>query len=145
MDANHAQNVQFDVKLPNIEFESELQNGYNGPNMDVASTSNDSKDNDFPISLIAQKLYNDNNIIDAFKRLYSKYIDDQTAPFMINISSQNRKQLRLSLNDCNPNCQLNDLSVKSLLLKLVTEMDQAAFEVSELMIGSFVRFQANMK
>ena len=52
-----------------------------------------------PISKIAKKLYNDNDIISAFKSLYNKYIDSQSAPFMINIASQNRDLLMISLDN----------------------------------------------
>ena len=50
-----------------------------------------------PISLIAKKLFNDLNIINAFKSLYFKYIDPQNAQYMINISSTNRFHLVNSL------------------------------------------------
>ena len=52
-----------------------------------------------PISKIAQKLCDDNDIVTAFKSLYKKYIDSQNAPFMINIASKNREKLMISL-DC---------------------------------------------
>ena len=61
--------------------------------------------NYIPESLIAQKLRNGlqsnaNNetkcvhIINAFKLIYGKYVDDKNALYMINISSANRKKLK---------------------------------------------------
>ena len=99
--------------------------------------------------MIAQNLYNDNDIISAFKALYWIYKNEKNAPFMINISSRNRKQLKLSLDKDyyyhdEKACRLNDLSNEKLLLKSVSEIDQAAFEVSELMMGSFAKFQSSV-
>ena len=156
-DPKQHQKISFDITLPAVEFDddlndindhktdSESDNNPNGVTMHAVTEAQDHTGDSFPVSLIAQKLYNDKDIISAFQALYSKYIDEKDAPFMINISSQNRKQLKLSLDKdyCDrQNYHLNDLTNKTLILKLVTEMDQAAFEVSELMFGSFARFRS---
>ena len=65
-----------------------------------------------PVSLIAQQLYQTieeninkniihigNDIIEAFKLIYNKYVDAQDAIFMINISSRKRNSL-MNLLDC---------------------------------------------
>ena len=173
-----------------------------------------------PVSLIAKKLYNDLDIIEAFKSLYKKYIDSKYAPFMINISATSRYNLKVSLdhdyyiesiyshnknkstsvsldrlyfawqlardrvnntsdtndrNDRNnnnnaydanssncPDIEIVDIAVGDpsdntciideefkqhqrcvewLLIRLITEMDAAAQEVSDLMNQSFIRFK----
>ena len=149
---NHHETMSFDVTLPIVEFESSDGNGNANVDRGIDDSTNASTimmvhTDNFPVSLIAQKLHNDKDIVSAFEALYSKYVDEKDAAFMINISSQNRKQLKLSLDKdyyCQQNCHLNDLSNEKLLLKLISEMDQAAFEVSELMLGSFARFQTSI-
>lgn len=165
-DPNYTSSVDFDVNLPNIDDKLSITdpqtinspdsgadniNDENNIVINIDDMNNSGKNQstcscDFPVSVIAQKLCKDKDIIDAFQSLYLKYIDDKEAPFMINISYQNRKQLKISLDKeyYTQNCRLSSLSTKSLLLRLVFEMDQAAYEISELMVGSFVRFQASV-
>ena len=158
-DSVYTKDVGFDVNLPSVQFDQKTNtsaerderlstiNECAANDTKLASIIVNIDSNDFPVSLIAQKLHSDNDILCAFKSLYLKYIDEKKAPFMINISSQNRKQLKISLDDDYfvQNCELANWSRKSLLLRLITEMDQAAFEVSELMLGSFARFQSSIK
>ena len=59
----------------------------------------DSQEYQYPVSLIAKKLFNNLDIIDAFITLYTKYIDTNQASFMINISSRTRQRLTVML-DC---------------------------------------------
>ena len=150
-DSDHCENIGFDINLPKVEFkegnrkktdpivenvQSSITNMDYNPSVAIEISSSD-----FPVSLIAQKLYNDKDIIGAFEALYAKYINEKDAPFMSNISSQNRKQLKTSLEK---KYHLNELTNKNLLLKLVNDMDKAAFEVSELMLASFARFQSSI-
>ena len=65
--------------------------------MDNILFSQHTQDNSIPVSLIAKQLIDDLDIIGAFKSLYHKYIDPNHASFMINISSQNREKLIISL------------------------------------------------
>lgn len=161
-DPTYCTNVGFDINLPRVQFKSfkdidqlttdqsaerEAKTRDNNNKDNITCTDIYIHDDDFPVSLIAQKLYNDDDIIEAFQRLYSKYINEKDAPFMINISSENRTRLKLSLHNqyYSRNCGLSNLTNKMLLLKLVSEMDKAAFEVSQIMLGSFARFQTSMK
>lgn len=159
-DPNHKQNLKFNVNLPSVEFthkkklpvlvnvDSVSGQRRQGIQIDQSTVEKNpginGHGNDFPVSLIAQRLFDDNSIIDAFKSLYLKYIDDENAPFMLNISSQNRKALELSLDE-DTSVKLNDLNDKELLSKLVPQMDQAALEVCESLFGSFARFQTTIK
>ena len=60
-------------------------------------TSNTNDNNQIPISLIAKQLFNDLDIIAAFKSLYNKYINANSAPFLINIGSLERKRITMRL------------------------------------------------
>ena len=81
-------NLQFFVTLPQVDFkEFALDRG-------ACATS------DLPVSVIAATLFYNDDIIGAFKSLYSKYIDPNYASFMINIASNTRESL-IHLLDCN--------------------------------------------
>ena len=110
-------------------------------------------------------------IIEVFANLYSKYIDPNKAPLMINISDPKRKQLIEMLDTRYYKYQMQnieignkeedvsgdynhlrliekywqekDYSIKWLLNQLVEKMDQAALEIGYLMNESFVRFKSN--
>ena len=82
--------MQFDVNLPQISPSMLSQKGDRSPFQTSVSTM-------IPISKIAQQVFNDGNVIAAFKSLYKKYIDSNNAPFMINIASKNRERLMKSL------------------------------------------------
>ena len=103
------------------ETETQVEN-----NMDINNMNNTGDDNGIPVSKIVQqmmqvfaandssqmKTQNDNydkvninynedglNIIRAFQSLYNKYVNGNGAPFMINIASNTRDQLMISLDN----------------------------------------------
>ena len=172
--------MAFDVSFPEIPQKYWIDDAYtssgsNGHN----STSNNNNNNNgvadnVPISLIAKQLYNDSNIILAFKCLYYKYIDAQNAPFMINLSFKVRERLMKSLDgQYYKQLQLNsknDIDVKKdriinvqsraaiddefdfkqgksvewLLKKLIVDTDAAAVQLSRLMNDSLYRFKQSV-
>lgn len=100
---------KIDIKLP--PHTDNIDGNHLGDNVAIGYGINDLGNiNYIPESLIAQKLRNGlesnvNNdvkyleIINAFKSIYHKYIDDDCAIYMINISSANRNKLKY-LFDC---------------------------------------------
>ena len=179
------------------------------PSYNSSSFSNITDIPTMPVSLIAKQLYDNFDIIIAFKSLYNKYIDEYNAPFMINISSHCRKTLMKSLDsnyfqrcmstknekgikiikpsltqnisDKLKNARYrssgssgsngnngskgsddvmmmmkmsafidkdwidNERSIDWLLVRLTSEMDTAAREISQLIQQSFVRFRKAVK
>ena len=103
-------------------------------------------------------------IISAFSRIYSKYIDDYSASFMINLSHRNRESLsklfvsnkfsensniniainKLSCNDKDDHGDI-DCQIESLLQVLIKDMENACKEISTLMQDSFFRFKREKK
>ena len=77
--------IQFEILLPKIP-NSLFADGNINPSSSILSI-------EMPVSLIAKQLFDDSDIINAFKLLYNKYIDSNNAPFMINISSDIRNPL----------------------------------------------------
>lgn len=82
---NKSNNMGFNLNIPKIP-DSKLSHRGSSDKSNNSSTNT-------PFSLIAKRLYKDDNIILAFKSLYNKYIDATNAPFCVNISSRNRVQL----------------------------------------------------
>ena len=145
--SNNKRDMGFDVKMPKIS----------------QSLLNESGDDQFdlPLSKIAIKLYHDKNVRIAFKSLYNKYINGTNAPFMINIGSRQRNSL-MELFDCryyqkvvlaqtnNVNSKIaliddqfveNNQSMEWLLKCIITQMDVAANEITQLINDSFRRFK----
>ena len=159
--------MAFDVSFPTIPDSYWIARGRSSLN-DNNNSDSSVKEEMIPISLIAKQLYNDSNIILAFKCLYYKYIDSQNAPFMINLSYKTRERLMKSLDasyykqikgnkieKSNDNGEsraaIDDQfefkqgkSVEWLLEKLVVDTDAAAVQLSRLMNDSLYRFKQSV-
>ena len=195
---NYKKDIGFNIKFGFVNDDSIFESYESNKN---------TTESGYPLSLIAKQLYNDLDIINAFKTLYKKYIDYYDASFMINISSQSRNNLMTMLDDKyyknilknnvdtlhdnndnknnNNNKNNNDIklsqikgkkrlkktltltvasqsvndyknetslidqeyfkngqSIEWLLIHLLSQMDIAALEISNLMKHTFVRFKA---
>ena len=150
----------FDLAMPKIS-QNDLQTEFGSKELNSGSGSGG--DHDLPVSMIAKQLFNDSNVIVAFKSLYRKYIDANNAPFMINISSRQRRSLMMSLDNqyysktmkrnnnsnnsdgsgiamIDDEFENNNKSNKWLLTQVVEKMDITAKEITKLMNDSFLRF-----
>lgn len=96
-DNNTKKKIEFNVPFPGIDesllLDESNDSHNNSSDRDISIIATVNTVTTPPVSLIAKQLYNDSNIINAFQCLYNKYIDPQNAPFMINISSTDRKQI----------------------------------------------------
>ena len=104
------------------------------------------------------------NIIEAFQKLYCKYIDSNKAMFMINISSQNRDNLTILFGNRFGKLTSQGLSfimdetvkyvdeyhdmdelLKDTIKKIIFAFEPSVFEISQLMNDSFMRFRIDQK
>ena len=169
-DSDIEKKIGFDVSFPAIDLDENKGNNINNSALNLLATVTTVTTT--PVSLMAKKLYHDLDVINAFECLYNKYIDPKNAPFMINISSIDRKRILIAFSkkderksltsfqlhmrshanvENNKNVKMvieqefdkNNKSTEWLLIYVLTKFDGAAHQVSRLMSNAFMRYQSH--
>ena len=86
--------IGFNINFPSID---DGKYGQENRRLSIQIRDNHDAGHGYPVSIISKKLFNDLDVLSAFKALYYKYVDSSYAPFMINISSPTREKITMSL------------------------------------------------
>ena len=101
--------IKFDIKLPQNNTDCDYDYDEKNSILEIEMKQSNPNSNravsvetppTMHVSRIAKQLCQDSNVIITFRSLYNKYVDENNAPFMINVSSICREELIKSL-DCN--------------------------------------------